>query len=528
MPPPAPIIQLVEGVDTTSLAERLKATPSAATTVVREWYDTFDWRLWNANLVLEVDEFARAGGRRTAVLRSATDHVAAWTQRVDHVPPGVDDLPPGPWRRTLAPVLDLRALLPRVRVRLRSTRLTIIDAAGKSVVTLLVEEPVESATVDPIAPTVDGVEAEPTPLPERWVRVVAMRGYERDAAALTRKLERIRGVRRAPTHPLALLMGPSVTLGADPVALDLDVDPSMPAAEAMLAMLGHLHDTMQMVERRSGHPADTEFLHDYRVALRRSRSVLKMAKGVLSAGVLDEWRPALRDLQQRTGDVRDLDVFLLELDRYRSDLPPEFAGELGPLRSLLQQKRATATDIMREYLGSKAHGRDTARYLEFLRSEATDIAGESGDTPIADVAADILRRAHTRLIKRGRAVDDDSPSEEVHEVRIAGKELRYALELFAGLFRSPSHKALVKRLKQLQDLLGGFQDSEVHANAMSEFAVELAAAGDVPARCIMALGLLAQSFEDRKATIRDQFAETFSEFDSKETRELLDDVVGSS
>ena len=63
----------------------------------------------------------------------------------------------------------------------------------------------------------------------------------------------------------------------------------------------------------------------------------------------------------------------------------------------------------------------------------------------------------------GAAIDDASPPEALHDLRKKGKELRYLLEFFAGLYPAEVVKPMVKTLKALQDTLGRFQDREVQA-----------------------------------------------------------------
>ena len=68
------------------------------------------------------------------------------------------------------------------------------------------------------------------------------------------------------------------------------------------------------------------------------------------------------------------------------------------------------------------------------------------------------------MVKMGTAIDDDSPAEDLHELRKVGKELRYLLEFFASLYPAEVVKPFVKTLKGLQDQLGRFQDREVQAD----------------------------------------------------------------
>ena len=78
------------------------------------------------------------------------------------------------------------------------------------------------------------------------------------------------------------------------------------------------------------------------------------------------------------------------------------------------------------------------------------------------------------MVRDGSAIDDDSPDEALHDLRKRGKELRYLLELFGSLFPADVVKPMVAALKDLQDVLGHFQDRSVQTDMLRETADELA------------------------------------------------------
>ena len=82
------------------------------------------------------------------------------------------------------------------------------------------------------------------------------------------------------------------------------------------------------------------------------------------------------------------------------------------------------------------------------------------------------------MVKLGRAIDDDSPAEDLHELRKVGKELRYLLEFFTSLYPADVVKPFIKTLKGLQDQLGRFQDREVQATALRRLAPDVSEPAD--------------------------------------------------
>ena len=123
----------------------------------------------------------------------------------------------------------------------------------------------------------------------------------------------------------------------------------------------------------------------------------------------------------------------------------------------------------------------------------------------------------------GKAIDDDSPAEDLHELRKVGKELRYLLEFFASLYPPEVGKPFVKTLKGLQDQLGRFQDHEVQANKLRELAPEVK-----DPMTLMAMGVLVDRFIKDEALARLEFADRFAAFASPEQRAIVKEHFGMS
>ena len=87
---------------------------------------------------------------------------------------------------------------------------------------------------------------------------------------------------------------------------------------------------------------DPEFLHDLRVAVRRTRSVLGQVRGVLDEAAVAAFAERFRWLGEVTGPTRDLDVLLLDLPALLAELDPGDALALAPLVALVREQRAEA------------------------------------------------------------------------------------------------------------------------------------------------------------------------------------------
>jgi CHAD domain-containing protein len=510
--PPTPIeLLLPPSLDRAAvvalLAKRLALEVGRARTEDRVLLDSFDGRLRAAGLRAE-----RPPGRRGGVL---TVHEPGAPPRRVEVEPGrrhlASELPAGPVRRRLADVLEMRALVPVVRLRSSVLPLAVLNGDAKTVVRLVIEraEAVADSRRVPLAPRlvvepVLGYDDEHA----RTLRVLRDRlglepaGHDVFDEAVTAVGGRPGGVPSKPRVKLA--PGTRADAAAATVLTQL-------AAIAEANLPGTLADL------------DTEFLHDLRVAVRRARAVLRELKAVHEPEQRAHLRAELKWVQTLTGPLRDLDVQLLKWDDLVAPLPPARAVDLEPLRALLQRRRAREFGRVRRGLRSTRFTAVLAEWHELAATAPAD--GERPDAAVAVevVAADRIRRVYRRMVRDGSAIDDGSPPEALHDLRKRGKELRYLLELFGSLFAPTVVKPAVSALKELQDVLGHFQDSAVESDLLRGLAGELAGELGGPA-ALIALGPVLDALAADLRDAREHFAGSFATFAAPERRALVRDT----
>jgi triphosphatase len=205
-----------------------------------------------------------------------------------------------------------------------------------------------------------------------------------------------------------------------------------------------------------------EGVHQCRIALRRLRSAFKIYRPLLRRKRVKPIEDDVRWLGKILGTARDLDVLQAELLEPASNALGA-AEPLAPLMASLEAKKASAYGEVGEALAS-------ARYRHFLiglcaLAHADDL-GKTGegrprlDQPLAELASGALSKAHQKLLKRGNGFEALSQTER-HDVRIALKRLRYALDFFGGVFNGAPRKKFFKKLARLQDDLGRMNDVAV-------------------------------------------------------------------
>lgn len=266
-----------------------------------------------------------------------------------------------------------------------------------------------------------------------------------------------------------------------------------------------------------------EFLHQLRVAVRRSRTVQRQLKGVFPAAELPGFRTEFRWLQQATGDARDLDVYVADLAGLRDMLPPAIRGDLAPLTPVLLHSRLAARAEMAGALVSpraEAVLEDWERLLETLVEQPVHDRPDA-ERPIGELAGERIRKVYRRIVKMGRAIDDSSPAEDFHELRKKAKELRYLMELFGTkLFGEERVAPMVASLKAFQDVLGRHQDREVQMTMLRSVADEVAELRGGAHACL-AMGVLIDRLERDELAAREEFAEAFAALSSKSQRRFV-------
>lgn len=213
---------------------------------------------------------------------------------------------------------------------------------------------------------------------------------------------------------------------------------------------------------------DPEAVHDMRVATRRLRAALVAAEPFYGRKRYRAMARSVRDLTRALGQVRDADVLLSYLrERYMTVATDERIGLEG-LIDAIAADRAVARDDLDPVLD--AWGEDGDLATEFVQSAAKVKArgrkAKSRDQ-VALVAARALDRDVDQFMDHAELLDDEGGSAEAfHDLRIAGKKLRYTIELFAPVLDS-SADDLLAGLKSLQELLGEIHDRDVLIDLLS-------------------------------------------------------------
>jgi CHAD domain-containing protein len=301
------------------------------------------------------------------------------------------------------------------------------------------------------------------------------------------------------------------------------LEPKQRADEAAKIILRRMLEVMHANEAGIKADIDTEYLHDFRIAIRRTRSLLSQVKGIFPAEETERFKKDFRTLGKLSNELRDLDVYLLSEEKYRSALPDEMREDIGPLFSYFRERRVTALNKVIKGLKSKTYADVTRDWETFLQQQPRSKKKEvpNAAVPVIDIARRRIYKRYRRVIHDGTYILDHTRDELLHDLRLECKKLRYLMEFFACLFPRKKMARLIKQLKRLQDNLGEFTDLSVQQEYLMHIAEELPIEQRQARRALVATGYLVETMARKQQLVKNEFANTFTKFASSKNEKLF-------
>lgn|GEM_PF-1764970 len=191
--------------------------------------------------------------------------------------------------------------------------------------------------------------------------------------------------------------------------------------------------------------SDIAYLHGFRVAIRRVRSLLK-----LFFSQEKSIEKTLKKIVKKTNALRELDIFIKSLDK-----------ELYPkLYSSIYQARLSYFDT----IWTKKFVTLTIKNLEILKTKLLNI--KSSYTKRSYIK--ITHRHYKQSIEKFKNLDSSSSEKTLHKVRIHFKVSKYALE-FLDKTKFSNEKKRIKKAKKIQDIFGDIQDKNNQIEWLENF-----------------------------------------------------------
>jgi CHAD domain-containing protein len=208
---------------------------------------------------------------------------------------------------------------------------------------------------------------------------------------------------------------------------------------------------------------DTEHVHQLRVGTRRAGAALKIFALCLPRKQYRQARKELRTMRRAAGEARDWDVFLEALGK-EVKRPARQRPGLDFLfgHALLQREQAQTHLVLANPHFPAAFDQFQTETLDALRPPGHDGASLVG------LARSVLGGQLQELTRA--ATQDLHDYEHLHQVRILGKRLRYAMEVFADCFAAEFRTVHYATVEEMQDILGRANDSHIAAQRLRALA----------------------------------------------------------
>ncbi len=477
-------------------------------TICRTFLDSFDWRLYSAGKQLWVEQ---TDSDMILCHHSIKTSSTRKFVSVETIPKTLNKLPESPLQKALCKLLDMRVLLPQIEVKSTVYKIHLVDAEKKTILRLLIEESSQNKTRS------------------RRLILQPIRGYSKPFKQVKKILKAIPELAKAKQSLFEEFLAAE---GKKPCnySSKINFHFAPDCRSDVAAKVIHLHLLTIVKANIPGVAADldSEFLHDMRVAIRRMRSALTQIKGVFGAADVERFKSRLAWVGQVTGPSRDLDVYLLRFDNYQTCLPEKFRDDLGPLYDFLVKHKEIEHQKMLKKLRSPFFHSLVKELRVFMEDTDTENDAPKAAMPILTLSNKRIFKMYCRIMEHGLAIEEDTPAEYLHDLRKNCKKLRYLMEFFRNLYPQKKITRLIKSVKTLLDNLGDFQDLEVQAYTIGDYAKQMSREEAPPHNTLLAMGMLVDKLLLRQQQVRGEFIGRFSTFSKPENQRIFKELFAQT
>lgn len=236
-----------------------------------------------------------------------------------------------------------------------------------------------------------------------------------------------------------------------------DLPADTPLSEAARQVLSVRLESVGRCLRRAVHDSGEapSSIHKLRVAARRAGAALDIFARCVPAKVRTPLHKLFRKIRRSTSDLRDCDVCLVMLMTSLGRLPVlQSAGICFHVGYTWKERTQS-----QERWGKKSS--EFAPLFDDLARRAIRAIEKPGHGfgTLDDLVPAALFHARDELARKvAHGIDDEK---QLHRVRIAGKRLRYAMEIFVACFEPPFREQLYPALEEAQEILGRANDSQM-------------------------------------------------------------------
>jgi CHAD domain-containing protein len=301
--------------------------------------------------------------------------------------------------------------------------------------------------------------------------------------------------------------------------------PDTPAVEAARAVLSIRLEAVRdrLWPAAEAAEEDVEHVHQLRVATRRAGAAVRIFGDLLPKRRSREAKDVLRAVRRAAGEARDWDVFLDLVADSEALQSAEPAADL--LTGYALGERAAAQVILRGVAETQvAELQSVAEAVPGLVRLPEDhwVPTSLGGLALGQMGA--LFAEFAAEVEAGPRTPG-----QLHQLRITGKRVRYAMEVFAGCFGPPFKEHLYPAVERVQSVLGSVQDGSVAIDRLKSIYVQVRRARpDIAARVRPGFTALTRELRHRVRDEKQAFRKWVREWDGLTTEHPLPELLATT
>jgi len=467
--------------------------------------ESFDWGLYKKNLLA-----VRYENQSISLWDADNLFDSELAQKIDDIDASSRfwwDFPDCEAKETLTPILNLRSLSNIFKGILKTEQLNLQGDDGKILVFCQL-----ISIYKPEQPR--------TPL-MRQIKITPVTGYTKENDQVIALLKEL-GAFEASLPPLDSLLG-AIGIAAQPYTVkpEIDIPAQMPARSAVSSIIAVMIKKQRLTEDGVIKDIDTEFLHHYRVAIRMVRAAIAQLKVVFPEQDVPILKQRFGDLARKTNKLRDLDVFILDKERYMNLLPQSMRNDLRPMFDDFQSSRQAEAKRISRWIASKTYHNEMGELQALFNNGYSAMETLWSEKPSIDLAINKIQKTYKKIYKAATEISHTTPDEAIHKIRIDCKKLRYLLYFFASQFDKKKIKVVAKHLKKLQDKLGIFNDLTVQGDFLKNYLYQLEHKPKKDIMLIASVGGLISNLYTMQIQERDKCINELAVFSNNENRQLF-------
>ncbi|MCP4285000.1 MAG: CHAD domain-containing protein [Gammaproteobacteria bacterium] len=488
------------------LLERRPVAEREPVDIQRVYFDTFDWRLFNAGSVLEISSEKpgymltwRALGSGKLLAQSSLRQIPHLAN--DFVAPGL--------RLRMKEILGGRALMPKVSVNSNTRELRIINNENKTLMRIEVRQ--DRAIVPQSAKFFA--------LPDA-IYLFPLRGFEsvyKETTNLIAGKGKIHSIRQDPVISALDCLG--ITASGYTNSPEFHFDPKQSAYEALCFVLDRYRHIMEENVAGACEDKDPEFLHDFLHAVRRSQCLLNHYFSAFPSKTISLIRQDFDWLDIITAPVRSLDIYLGLFEEFVTRVDADHRVALEPLKRFLEAEKRNEHRQMRVPLESPRYRRTMNSWKSILQERSPpEGMPEYAGKPILEIASKGIYGIYMELIDTGRGVSEQGSSDEMMKLQTIEKRLGYEMETFRNLYPREQIEPAMSALHQLQYNLNTFHNLHLQHGSLLDYSKKMQQQQRTMPVWLEAIELLAADREHEEQKMQKEFSACYNRLARKKMR----------